>query len=156
MNSIKFKEYKNTKAKFLGISVLVFGLLITLVEPIGLLLILVGTLILTINTEIEIFKDFKNKYNITIFSKTIISLEKKVMQPDYISLFGQSFSRANEFSSVAALGSSSTYDFYVIRFFNENNRHELIFKSRKRDEVLEKGKQLAELLNVELVNKLED
>lgn len=155
MESIKFRETKNTKAKFLGVVILIFGLLIILTEPIGIFIFLIGFLILTINTEIEVFKTFENKYNITLFSKTIFSKNKKLIEPNYISLFGQSFSRSNDFSTVSALGSTSSYDFYVIRFFDENNRNEIIFKSKNKTEVLEKGTQLAALLNVELLNKLE-
>lgn len=151
MESIKFRETKNTKAKFLGIVILVFGLLVLIIEPIGLFIFLIGFLILTINTEIEVFKNFENKYNITLFSKNI-----ELISPDYISLFSQSFSRSNDFSTVSALGTKSSYDFHVIHFFDENNRNEIIFKSKNKSEVLEKGIQLAELLNVELLNKLEN
>jgi len=168
--SIKFQEYKNPKAIFFGTIIIVSGLLLivlglsdylnltrlSIVLLMGLFIISLGTLILTVNTEIEITKDFNNKYNITLFTKTIFSFKKKIMHPDYISLFGQSFSGANEYGLISSLGTDYKYDFYVIRFFYKNNKNELIFKSRKREEVLTKGKLLASLLNVELLNKLEN
>ena len=79
-----------------------------------------------------------------------------LIYPEYISLFGQTFSSNNDFSTVSALGSTAEFDFYVIRFFGERNKNDIIFKSKNKEEVLSKGKQLANLFNVELVNKLED
>lgn len=171
MKSIKFREYKNPKIYlfgfiFISISIIAFifsiaSLIISIELKTIACFILVFFLLLTsiiitfFKSEIEIFKSFQNKYNITIFSKTIISVDKKIIKPDYISLFGQSFKGSNEYGLITSLGSDYTVDFYVIRFFDENNRNEIIFKSKNKSEVLEKGTQLAALLNVELVNKLE-
>lgn len=154
MESIKFREYKNPKIFIVGILTVAFGILITFINILGILIFLIGMLFLFVKTEIEIFKNFQNKYNITVFSKTIISVDKKIIKPDYISLFGQSFKGANEYGLIASLGSDYKVDFYVIRFFDDNNRNDIVYKSKNKKEVLEKGQQLATLLNVELVNKL--
>jgi len=156
MNSIKFKEYKNTKAKYIGIGLLLFSLFIITQELSGIILTVIGLLILGVNTEIEVFKNFDNKLNITLFNAKLFSIKKDLIYPEYISLFGQSFSSNNEFSTVSALGSTAEFDFYVIRFFGERNRNDIVFKSKNKDEVLIKGSELSILLNIELVNKLED
>jgi len=156
MNSIKFKEYKNTKAKYIGIGLLLFSFFIMTQELSGIILTVIGLLILGVNTEIEVFKNFDNKLNITLFNTKIFSIKKNLIYPEYISLFGQSFSSNNEFSTVSALGSTAEFDFYVIRFFGERNRNDVVFKSKNRDEVLIKGSELSILLDVELINKLED
>jgi len=156
MNSIKFKEYKNTKAKYIGIGLLLFSLFIMTQELSGIILTVIGVLILGVNTEIEVFKNFDNKLNITLFNTKLFSIKKDLIYPEYISLFGQSFSSDNEFSTVSALGSTAEFDFYVIRFFGERNRNDVVFKSKNKEEVLSKGKQLSDFLNIELVNKLED
>ena len=156
MNSIKFKEYKNTKAKYIGIGLLLFSLFIMTQELSGIILTIIGLLILGVNTEIEVFKNFNNKLNITLFNIKLFSIKKSLIYPEYISLFGQSFSSNNEFSTVSALGSTAEFDFYVIRFFGERNRNDIIFKSKNKEEVLIKGSELSILLNVELVNKLEE
>jgi len=156
MKSIKFKEYKNTKAKYIGIGLLLFSLFIMTQELSGIILTVIGLLILGVNTEIEVFKNFDNKLNITLFNAKLFSIKKDLIYPEYISLFAQSFSSSNEFSTVSALGSTAEFDFYVIRFFGERNRNDIVFKSKNKKEVLEKGKQLSDFLKVELVNKLEE
>lgn len=155
MTSIRFKQFKNPKSKIFGTIFLLFGAIGMTESYIGFIVFLIGVLFFFINFEIEINKDFNNKTNVTLFDQKILSLDRKVLYPDYISLFGQSFGHSNDFSTVSALGSSSQYDFYVIRFFDENNRNEIIFKSKNKDEVLIKGSELSLLLDVELVNKLE-
>ncbi|NQY31190.1 MAG: hypothetical protein HRT69_17200 [Flavobacteriaceae bacterium] len=156
MNSIKFKEYKNRKAKYIGIGLLLFSFFIMTQELSGIILTVIGLLILGVNTEIEVFENFDNKLNITLFNTKLFSIKKNLIYPEYISLFGQSFSSSNEFSTVSALGSTAEFDFYVIRLFGERNRNDVIFKSKNKDEVLIKGSELSILLDVELVNKLED
>ena len=156
MKSIKFKEYKNTKAKYIGIGLLLFSLFIMTQELSGIILTVIGLLVLGVHTEIEVFKNFENKLNIILFNMKLFSIQTELIYPEYISLFGQSFSSDNEFSTVSALGSTASFDFYVIRFFGENNKNDIVFKSKNKEEVLIKGKQLANLLNVELLNKLEN
>lgn len=156
MESIKFKEYKNTKAKYIGIGLLLFSLFIMTQELSVIILTVIGLLVLGVHTEIEVFKNFENKLNIIIFNMKLFSIQTELIYPEYISLFGQSFSSDNEFSTVSALGSTASFDFYVIRFFGENNKNDIVFKSKNKEEVLIKGKQLANLLNVELLNKLEN
>lgn len=155
MNSITFKQFKNPKAKFLGLGLIVFGLIAITQSFIGLLVLIIGIIFLGINFEIEIFQDFENKLNITIFNKKVFAVKKEIIYPDYISLFGQSFGHTNDFNTVSSLGSTTNFDFYVIRFFDDKNRNEIIFKSKDKDEVLIKGSELSILLEVELVNKLE-
>ena len=156
MESIKFKEYKNTKAKYIGIGLLLFSFFIMTQELSGIILTVIGLLVLGVHTEIEVFKNFENKLNIILFNMKLFSIQTELIYPEYISLFGQSFSSDNEFSTVSALGSTASFDFYVIRFFGENNKNDIVFKSKNKEEVLIKGKQLANLLNVELLNKLEN
>jgi hypothetical protein len=156
MESIKFKEYKNTKAKYIGIGLLLFSIFIMTQELSGIILTVIGLLVLGVHTEIEVFKNFENKLNIILFNVKLFSIRTELIYPEYISLFGQSFSSDNEFSTVSALGSTASFDFYVIRFFGENNKNDIVYKSKNKEVVLIKGKQLANLLNVELLNKLED
>jgi len=156
MDSIKLKEYKNMKAKYIGIGLLLFSIFIMTQELSGIILTLIGLLVLGVNTEIEVFKNFDNKLNITLFNIKFFSIKKNLIYPEYISLFGQSFSSNNDFSTVSALGSTAEFDFYVIRFFGERNRNDIIFKSKNKEEVLIKGSELSILLDVELVNKLEN
>jgi hypothetical protein len=156
MKSIKFKEYKNTKAKYIGIGLVFFSFFVMTQELSGIILTLIGLLILGVHTEIEVFQKFDNKLNITLFNMKLFSINKKLVFPEYISLFGQSFSSSNEFSTVSSLGSTANFDFYVIRFFDENKRNDIVFKSKNREEVLLKGAELALLLDVQLLNKLED
>ena len=156
MESIKFKEYKNTKAKYIGIGLLLFSIFIMTQELSGIILTVIGLLVLGVHTEIEVFKNFENKLNIILFNMKLFSIQTELIYPEYISLFGQSFSSDNEFSTVSALGSTASFDFYVIRFFGENNKNDIVYKSKNKEVVLIKGKQLANLLNVELLNKLED
>lgn len=156
MESIKFKEYKNTKAKYIGIGLLLFSIFIMTQELSGIILTVIGLLVLGVHTEIEVFKNFENKLNIILFNMKLFSIQTELIYPEYISLFGQSFSSDNEFSTVSALGSTASFDFYVIRFFGKNNKNDIVFKSKNKEVVLIKGKQLANLLNVELLNKLED
>ena len=156
MESIKIKEYKNTKSKYIGIGLLLFSIFIMTQELSGIILTVIGLLVLGVHTEIEVFKNFENKLNIILFNMKLFSIQTELIYPEYISLFGQSFSSDNEFSTVSALGSTASFDFYVIRFFGENNKNDIVFKSKNKEEVLIKGKQLANLLNVELLNKLEN
>lgn len=156
MNSIKLKEYKNMKAKYIGIGLLLFSLFIMTQELSGIILTLIGLLVLGVNTEIEVFKNFDNKLNITLFNIKFFSVKKNLIYPEDISLFGQSFNSNNDFSTVSALGSTAEFYFYVIHFFGERNRNNVVFKSKKKEEVLIKGSELSILLDIELINKLED
>lgn len=140
MESIKFKEYKNTKAKYIGIGLLLFSLFIMTQKLSGIILTVFGLLILGVNTEIEVFKNFDNKLNITLFNTKLFYIKKDLIYPEYVSLFGQTFSSNNDFSTVSALGSTTEFDFYVIRFFGERNKNDIIFKSKNKEEVLSKEK----------------
>ncbi len=177
MESIRFKSLKKITSKVIGFLFFIPGILLFIlllltavttifkgniitmfkeIYPLYILFIFICSisLIFLANKEIEIFINFKNRINITLFSKKIFSYSTQIIYPSYISLFGQSFSKSNDFSTISALGSTSEYDLYVIRFFNNKNQREIIFKSENKKEVLEKGKQLAELLNVKLVNNI--
>lgn len=168
MEYIKFKSLKNFKTKILGVLMVLLALFLNVFIKINtfksvfiyelMILNIVfftsGFILLKGYTEIEIYKNFNNRRNITLFSKKIFSYSTQIIYPSYISLFGQSFSKSNDFSTISALGSTSEYDLYVIRFFNNKNQREIIFKSENKKEILEKGKQLAELLNVKLVNNI--
>ena len=156
MSSIKLQKERLLKVKIFGGLFLIIGIIGSLQNLTGVAILLIGLLLIGVNFELEIFNNFKNKLNIKFFSFKLFSQKEKLIFPTYISIFGQSFSTSNEFSTVSALGSTSEFDYYVIRFFDENNRNDLVFKSKNKEEVLEKGKQLAELLNVDLLNKLED
>ena len=155
MERIKFKEPKNTKAKVIGFALLIVSFFIILQENSGLLLTCIGLVILGFQKEIEIFKSFENKLNYYFFNLKLFSTSLELRFPEYISIAEQSLSLSNEYNTVSALGSTTEIDYYTIRFFDENNRNEIIFKSKHKTEVLEKGTQLAALLNVELLNKLE-
>ena len=156
MSSIKLQKERLLKVKIFTILFIVVGVIGSLENLTGVVILLLGLILFGINFELEIFKDFKNKLNIKFFSLKLFSQKEELIFPDYISIFGQSFSTSNEFSTIFALGSTSGFNYYVIRFFDENYRNEFVFKSKNKAEVLEKGKQLAELLNVDLLNKLED
>lgn len=155
MESIKLKEPKNIKAKVIGIALLVVSIFVIIQEPSGILLTCIGLVVLGLQKETEVFKSFDNKLNFYFFNLKLYAVTKELVFPEYISLAEQSFSLSNEFNTVSALGSTAEIDFYIIRFFDENNRNEIIFKSKNKSEVLKKGKELALILNVELVNKLE-
>ena len=156
MSSIKLQKERLLNVKIFTILFIVVGVIGSLENLTGVVILLLGLILFGINFELEIFKDFKNKLNIKFFSLKLFSQKEELIFPDYISIFGQSFSTSNEFSTIFALGSTSGFNYYVIRFFDENYRNEFVFKSKNKAEVLEKGKQLAELLNVDLLNKLED
>ena len=143
------------KVKIFATLFIVVGFIGSLENLTGVVILLLGLILFGVNFELEIFKDFKNKLNIKFLSLKLFSQKEELIFPDYISISGQSFSTSNEFGTISALGSKSGFDYYVIRFFDENNRNELVFKTKNKAEVLEKGKQLAELLNVDLLNKLE-
>jgi hypothetical protein len=155
MESIKFREPKNTKAKVIGFALLIVSIFIILQEISGLLLSFIGIVILGFQKEIEVFKSFENKLNFYFFNLKLYSTSVELRFPEYISLAEQSLSLSNEYNTVSSLGSTAAIDYYTIRFFDENNRNEIIFNSKNKTEVLEKGTQLAALLNVELLNKLE-
>lgn len=153
--SVKLKEFKNQKVKFLSYGMIALSVMAAYQDIKTVIAIPIALLLLGFNTEIEIFNIAKSKRNVKLFSLKLFSINMKIINPDYISVFGQSFSHDNDFSTVSALGSSTAFDLYVIRFFDENNRNQIVFKSKNRDEVLIKGSELSILLDVELVNKLE-
>ncbi|MGB0973693.1 MAG: hypothetical protein ACPGU9_01765 [Flavobacteriaceae bacterium] len=155
MESIKFKEAKTIKVKAIGITLIVVSIFILLQAPSGIVLTCIGLVVLGLQKELEVFKSFDNKMNFYFFNLKLYTVTKELVCPEYISLAAQSFSLSNDFNTVSALGSTAEIDFYVIRFFDENNRNDIIFKSKNKTEVLEKGTKLASLLNVELLNKLE-
>ncbi len=156
MESVRLKKDKILNIKIFAAIFIVIGIVAAFENLTGIFILLIGVLLVGINVELEIFSIDKSRLQFTFLNKRLFSIKQEVLSPNYISLFGQSFSKSNDFSAVAALGSSSAFDFYVIRFFDENNRNEIVFKSKNKAEVLQKGKQLAELLNVDLLNKLEN
>ncbi|GAA4305947.1 hypothetical protein GCM10023163_30880 [Aestuariibaculum suncheonense] len=112
---------------------------------------LIPVLILFSGYSFEFNRSLQHKVLITVFGIIIFKFRKSFIHPDYISLFHQSFKEDSGFE-VLAFG-EDRWKSYTIKFFN-SNENEVIFVTNNKEEVLSLGKQLAELLNVELYNTL--
>lgn len=114
-------------------------------------LILLPILILFSGYAFEFNKNLRHKVLITVFGITVFKFRKSFIQPEYISLFHQSFKDSSDFEFLAF--GEDKWKSYSIKFFNANS-NEIIFVSEDKEEVIHLGKLLAELLNVELYNTL--
>ena len=174
MNKISLKIYKDPKIYLLGSVILLLFLPTLFLVPklffyeiqskflfkkILIILffltgIITGLLFFIINLEKVFSKDGVCNTSVLCLNKKIFSFSSEHISPKYISVYPQRFSESHNYSQNVNIDTKTVL--YVIRFFDENNRNELVFKTKNKAEVLEKGKQLAELLNVDLLNKLED
>lgn len=100
----------------------------------------------------EFNENLAHKLNIKTFNITIFSFNKKFIEPEYVSLFNQPFKSLNSFGFMV-LG-QTRYKEFTIKLFN-NSKHEIVYRSNKKEEVLRLGKELAKLFKVELHNTLE-
>ncbi len=142
--------FKNKAKLFLLIFVLVLFLVVNH-HHYYLFLLLLPALILFGGYSFQFNKNLQHKVLITVFGVVIFKYRKSFIQPDYISLFHQSFKETSDFE-VLAFGEDK-WKSYTIKFFN-SNKNEVVFVSDNREKVLNFGKQLSELLNVELYNKI--
>lgn len=100
----------------------------------------------------EFNESLNHKLNISIFYMTVFSFKKEFIEPEYISLFKQSFKSSNFFGFME-LGQTK-YKEFTIKLFNKNKR-EIVYRSNNKNEVLMLGKDLARIFKVELHNTLE-
>lgn len=150
-----FLQEKPIKAKILGIVLIVFSFFTLDILSQFISLILLGSLILGYSVNYKITKDFKNKKIISLFGLPIIKTNLNIQYPEYISIFGASFSQENQWGPVAALGTSSKSDKIVIRLFKDHDRFTLL-KSNNYEVAKEKATKLSEMLEVNLVDNVNE
>ncbi|KJD34081.1 hypothetical protein PK35_04950 [Tamlana nanhaiensis] len=147
---LKQKVSFQIKAQF-GIPLVVFCCAISYINLIFFPLALVSICLMFVGYSYLFRSDFKHKMVITVFGFKLIYLKKTFLNPDYISLFPQSYKQTNAFGFLEF--GQSKWKEYTIKFFS-SNRNQTVFRSENKEDVLTLGVQLSDLLGVKLYNKL--
>ena len=113
---------------------------------------LISFILLGFPVSLEFNKAYKNKRLLKLFGIVFWSSKLDSVFPDYIKLYSGHYKQDSEFGPVSALGNSSQYGFYAVRFF-KGNKHCTLFKSTRMEEALSKAKELSVLLEVELLDR---
>jgi len=118
-----------------------------------LFLLLIFLLVFGFNYEYIIVRNGSSLLVVKIFNKTILSIKKSFITPDYISLMYQSFYESSHFSWYPNVFPDTKFKLYTIKFFKGNNR-ETVFKTDNKEEAIQKANMLSKLLNVRINNTL--
>ncbi len=158
MKSVFLKQPKPLKVKILGVLLLLL-LPFALVDNENpflqiLIMIIISSLLLGYSIIYEIRKDFVNYKCFALFGWTVWKQKLDIEYPEYISIFSASFKQDNEWGTVSALGTRIEDKSIVLRFFNDQ-RYFTAFKNNKYQKVLDKAKEVSELLEVEIYNAIE-
>ena len=153
MDKIAFKQEKPLKVKLVAGLLLVFGFFVWFIEnaPTSqrIVLSILPVILFGYSVSYEITKKFKNQRVFSIFKIQVFKTTLKIDFPEYITVFGASFKQGNEWGTTSALGTTSKSDGFVIRFFKGNSKF-TVYKTNNYELALEKAKQLANMLNVEI------
>tara|TARA_R110002073_G_scaffold279026_1_gene443040 strand:+ start:304328 stop:304816 length:489 start_codon:yes stop_codon:yes gene_type:complete len=159
MSAIILKQPRPQKATIFGISILIMTLFLwyyNLDAPYKIsFLFLVGFIFLGYSISYEIRRDFDNRKRINFFGVTVFKSKLTVPFPEYISLFSGSFKKANEWGAVAALGTESKNEMFVLKFF-KGKTNKIIYKSNDYKEALAKSNALSLLLKVRIHNAVKN
>lgn len=98
-----------------------------------------------------IYENFSNIVRYRVFSVLLYKNEINLTFPEYISLFEQKYKQTASFGFMI-LGEDK-FRLYTIKFFKGRSNN-TVFKSRYKEEVLDKGHQLSTLLGVRINNTL--
>ena len=155
MREVILKQTVHPNVKWiLGYPFLLAFAILTYVEPEKFFLLIFPVLALSYSFDF-VFKSDKSGYiQIRLFAISIFRFKKQFIQPTYISLFKQAFTRENAFGFSPQIIGDDQYNLYTIKLFNEH-KNEIVFESEDKPRTLKLGRELSELLHIELYNTLE-
>lgn len=152
MKELCFKQEKPITVKIMGSLLLVVGL-INYSDLVGSLIVLFLSLVLLgYSISYKRTKEYCNYKQYSFFGKVVFKRKIDILFPKYISLFGSSLSKPNDWGPVFALGTRSNGDRFVIRLFNEEENF-TIYTSDNLIKTRKMAFELSELSVVELVDK---
>lgn len=153
MKEIVLKQRVSIASKAIFLTPIFFSsIALTIVFP-GMFFAIMGSLFLFgFNYEYLIKDNFDSYIRIRFLKLKLLKFKKNFIYPEYISLFKQPYKTVMGYGFHTPYGEDKL-EMYTIKFF-DNKKRETIFKSNNKEEVLCLGKDLAEMLNVELHNNL--
>ena len=155
MKDLYFKQEKPITVKIMGSLFFVFGCIQYSDLPGSVLFLSLSLILFGYGVSFKITKDFINYKCFTFFGIILFKTKLDIVLPDYISLFAANFSKPNDWSTVSALGSRSNSERFVIRFFNKNETF-TVFTSTNKIKTRNKAIVLSEMLDVELLDKIDE
>jgi len=154
MKKLCFKQEKPITVKIMGSLLFVFGI-INYSDLVGsLLVVFLSLVLLGYSISFKITKGYCNYKRFSLFGIVVFKKRIDILFPKYISLFGSSFSKSNDWGPISALGTNSSSDGFAIRLFNEEDNF-ILYRSNNLIKIRKMAYELSELLVVELVDKTE-
>lgn len=155
MKEVVLKQTVHPNVKWiLGYPFLLAFLILSFIEPDKFYLLVLPILVLSYGFD-YVFTDENESYvRLNLFKIVVFKFEKTFIKPNYISLFKQAFSREVAFGFSPQILGDQNYSLYTIKLFNDNE-NKIVFESEDKVKTLKLGRELSELLQVELYNTLE-
>lgn len=155
MKEVVLKQTVHPNVKWiLGYPFLIAFLILSFIEPDKIYLLVPPILVLCYGFDFVFKSDKSGHIQVRLFGFSIFRFKKQFIQPTYISLFKQAFTRENAFGFSPQIIGDDQYSLYTIKLFNEHE-NKIVFESEDASEVCKLGTQLAILFNIELHNTLE-
>lgn len=155
MKEVVLKQTVHPNVKWiLGYPFLLAFLILSFVKPDKFYLLALPVLVLSYGFDYVFTVENKSYVRLNLFRIGVFKFEKTFITPTYISLFKQAFSREVAFGFSPQILGDQNYSLYTIKLFN-GNENKIVFESEDKAETLKLGRELSELLQVELYNTLE-
>ncbi|WP_426431891.1 hypothetical protein ACPX19_05095 [Winogradskyella sp. HB-48] len=155
MGEVILKQTVHPNVKWiLGYPFLLAFLILSFVEPDKIYLLVLPVLVLSYGFDYVFTDENKSYVRLNLFKIVVFKFEKTFIKPTYISLFKQAFSREVAFGFSPQILGDQKYSLYTIKLFNDNENM-IVFESEDKARTLKLGRELSELLQVELYNTLE-
>ena len=136
----------------LGSLLLIFGLINYSDLTVSVIVVSLSLVLLGYSVSYKITKEYCNYKQFSFFGIVVFKRRLEILSPRYISLYGSSFSKSNDWGPVSALGTKSNWYGFVIRIFNKEDSF-AIYRSNNLIRTRKLAFELSELLVVELVDK---
>lgn len=153
MREIVLKQHISIVSKVIFLIPFLFvSVVLSIFDSMFSFVIIIGVLLFVFNYDYLIKANFDSYIRFGFFNLRLVKLKRKIIQPEYISLFKQRYKTLMGFGFYTSFGEDK-FEMYSIKFFNKEG-NQTVFKSFNKAEVLTLGKDLSNMLNVELYNTL--
>ncbi|MEY8870722.1 hypothetical protein AB9K24_14535 [Meridianimaribacter flavus] len=153
MREIVLKQHISIVSKVIFLIPFLFvSVVLSIFDSMFSFAIIIGVLLFVFNYDYLIKANFDSYIRFGFFNLRLVKLKRKIIQPEYISLFKQRYKTVMGFGFHTPFGEDK-FEMYSIKFFNKEG-NQTVFKSFNKAEVLTLGKDLSNMLNVELYNTL--
>lgn len=147
-----FKQSKPLTVIILGVILLILAT-ITIYEDVTKLeqiitMFCLGLILLGYSVSFEINENYNNKKHFKLFGITTFKSKLELFIPDYVTVFSSTSVKNTEWGPVAAMGSQTKDQSYVVRIF-KGHQHFTLWSTKSYNLAKSKAEDLGNLLKIE-------